>query len=1150
MEMNSLVKKSLELARQLQSQALQKSSTSAFSKRLKPLLHYPSAKAFLIHVLDVAFRSSNYTMVALFIRRLFGNSSQHWVLFTFWEQKLIGIFQSLGYLFPNISIPMMRKRIAGVAENVVFVKSSTTFEKHVALRRLEGISLNINLIGEALMGEGEAEERIEKYRQLLRDPNVDYVSVKISTIYSQIDSLAYEKTLEVLRQRLTILYQELVEIHRERGQWKFINLDMEEYRDLSLTVDTFIATLSLPEFTLLRAGIVLQAYIPDSYQYLLKLQDWAQERVSKGGAPIKIRVVKGANMEMEKTESSTHGWPLVTYDQKVDTDANYKKMLLALLNSKSCESIHVGVASHNVFDLAFAISMVKEHGVTAKVDFEMLEGMAGALSAEVLLQGVNVLLYTPLVEEHNFMSAIAYLVRRLDEGTADGNFLKEGFDLDPNSERWDSLEQVFEASLSRIDSVPSIPNRRQDRSTEVYDIQKGVFVGVPDTDWVLAKNRAWLAKVIEKWKNTDSIFGATSIPVSGLAKERRQIRQSNWQGCLPWQYTMADVQDYEEAIAQGKASSWLHTPAHDRIQVLRQVAVELQKNRGDLIGVGLAEVGKLVKELDTEISEAIDFANYYAHSMEQMGALQGVSYGSGGVNLVLSPWNFPIAIPAGGVLASLVTGNAVILKPSLNVAACAYALCKSLWDAGVPKDALFFLPAEEATLDPFLKEGNVFDAVILTGGTDTAKMLLDRNPRLHLYAETGGKNATIVTALADREQAVKNVIQSAFGNAGQKCSATSLLILVREVYEDENFKKLLRDALMSKKVGSPWELDSQIGPLATPANQKLLSLLQNTPASKWLIQPRVEGHFMTPGVLWDIEKTDIAYQQELFGPVLCVMVADNLEEAIELVNGLEFGLTSGLESLDEEEIKLWRSRVHVGNLYVNRSTTGAIVQRQPFGGVKLSCFGFGMKAGGPHYLSQFLKPVTQLASVGTVSVPSFLDAVIDHLTFSEIDELTYAWQDFQTQYRAYFSKEMDLAKVRGQYNVNSYLKPTKVILATDAMVPTKYALLVYMACKVLNIPLEVALLHNDASATAFEALSIPIKFLTTWEELDMRHDVVLRALNKQSLPDGLLRKAHEKAIHIYGDQPRALGSFELLNYLTEQCFSYSFHRYGNLMGKE
>lgn len=1132
MERNETIEKTLVLAKQLQESSLKKSDATTFSKRLKPLLNYPKAKTFLIHLMDVTFRSSNLSKVADFVKRMFESKVKFRVLFTDTEFALVRVYRMVGYLVPHISIPLMRSQIRDVSENIVFEKGSDFFHKHIKHRKSQEVASNINLIGEALLGHGEAEIRIQQYLELLRSKSVNYVSVKISTIYSQIEPLAHQETVKEIVKRLIILYDELIAIHAKTGEWKFVNLDMEEYRDLSLTVDAFIETLSLEKYKNIYGGIVLQAYLPDSYDWMSTIQNWAAKRVEAGGAPVKIRVVKGANMEMEKTEASTEGWSLVTYNQKIETDSNYKKMLLSLLTSQSCKSIHVGVASHNVFDIAFALTLAQEQKIEKAVDIEMLEGMAGNLVKEVQGLGGSVLLYTPVVDKKQYMSAIAYLVRRLDEGTQDGNYLKEGFQLATNTSKWEHLQNLFLDSYQGIDTVLDKPRRQQNRANETGVIQADrTFENMPDTDWILPQNRAWIKTVLEKWKGTPTINGESYVPIVGNVeeKERKKIRLDNWQGQTAWQYELADAEDYRKVIAEAKESEWLKTTPRERVKIIRQAALELQKQRGDLIGVGMEEVGKLIRELDPEISEAVDFANFYAYSMEKLLDESNQTYESAGINLVLSPWNFPVAISAGGVLASLVTGNTVILKPSMNAAACSYVMCQCLWKAGIPKSALAFLPTDESVLDEFLAEGETFNAVILTGGTDTAKFLLNRNPLLNLFAETGGKNATIVSSLSDHDQVIKHVLQSAFGNAGQKCSATSLLILEEDVFNDEHFKKSLKDGLESRKVGSPYELDSVMGSLAMVPNEKLLKSIIETPDKQWLVKPTIKGQFMTPGIKWGVTTKDFEYANELFGPILSVMKAKNLNEAMKLVNDLDYGLTSGLESLDEDEITKWKSTIMAGNLYINRSTTGAIVQRQPFGGMKASCFGFGMKAGGLNYVTQFLKSTVQVDSGS---------------------ELAYAEKNFKKWYDEHFSREIDYSHVRGEYNTSRYLMPEKVVVTVDSEVTENDLWLVQLACKTLSLPMTI--LHTNSPEVLEGFSDTPKEQLKSWDELTkyFSNKIVIRALNKTRIDESVLKKAHEKTIHLYGYAPKASGRFELLNYLTEQSISYSYHRYGNLMGKE
>ncbi len=1107
------IQATIELAKKLHG-ASNPVEKNEFAERIEPILQSPESKHFLIKLMDVAFRSGNYQRVSDYVINLFDSTDSHKGLFNSFESLLVSIYRSIGKFFPSISIPLMLKQIKKTTGPILFFVGDQKFSNHSQKRQKEGVKLNVNLIGEALIGEEEAAERIKQYNALLRQKDVNYISIKISTIFSQTSAISFDHTIEVLERKLCVIYDEIMAIHKETGEWKFVNLDMEEYRDLHMTIATFIKTLSLKKYKNLRGGIVLQAYLPDSYDQLDKLTNFALERVSQGGAPIKIRVVKGANMEMEKTEASLEDWPLAPYSHKVETDANFKKIILKMLSEERLKAVNLGIASHNIFDLAFALNIVKENNLHDYVDFEMLEGMANETVNRLLEQKVNVLLYTPIVKPENYNSAIAYLVRRLDEGTQDGNFLKEGFDLKIDSPKWEEIKTQFLDSVELMSTVQSATNRVQDRNTEKYSIQEK-FRNVANTDWNLMANRAWLKSIQAKWENPSQIIGDFVPVVSVTTAEREKIQIEGWNGFHKWSYELATENDYHSFLST--ESKWGKLPVKERALLLKKAAVELEKNRGNLMAAAVVELGKTFTEVDVELSEAVDFANFYAESAINWENTLEVEH-TLGTNLILSPWNFPIAIPIGGVLASLAAGKRAILKPSTNAAATAYLTSKCLWDAGIPKDAFAFLPTEENNLDAFLSQGNTFDAVILTGGTETAKFLLKRNPELNLFAETGGKNSTIVTSLSDREQAIKNVVQSAFGNAGQKCSATSLLILQEEVFNDPHFKTLLKDATESKEYGNPWHTQTQIGPLAVPISEKLQHVLDNTTDSQWLLKPVLNGKFMlSPGIKWGVTTSDFEYNNELFGPILSVMKAKDLKEALELANGVEYGLTSGLESLDPDEVAYWKEHMKAGNLYVNRPTTGAIVLRQPFGGMKASCFGFGMKAGGLNYVAQFIKPIDRAGSIDEIKT-SYKQAAKEH-----------------------FNLEIDYVNLRGQDNLNRYLKAEAILCMIDKKTESIHIEMVRMASEALSIPVHFYSINDLENAHK----------LNEWKDLlpEINHSISLRNLCGNTLDTDFVKACHDKAIHIYSNRPSVAGRYELLNYITEQNFSYNYHRYGNLLGR-
>lgn len=598
-------------------------------------------------------------------------------------------------------------------------------------------------------------------------------------------------------------------------------------------------------------------------------------------------------------------------------------------------------------------------------------------------------------------------------------------------------------------------------------------------------------------------------------------------------YEEAAEVDIEQAVACAKADpdGWRAMSARDRSTILGQVAMELRKARGTLMRAALMNGGKTLAESDPEVSEAIDFVEFYRSSAREFFELKTVHAEGRGVVAVVPPWNFPIAIPCGGVAAALAAGNTVILKPASDAVLIAWQLCQCFWRGGVSRSTLQFVPCSGSGAGAKLVSHPEVDAVILTGGTETAQRMLQRKPHLRLFAETGGKNATIVTALSDRELAIKHVIHSAFSHSGQKCSATSLLLLEREVYEDTDFKRMLADAVRSMIVGSAWELPTRMGPLIRPPGDELEKALKTLEEGEsWLLMPHQMGdnpHLWSPGIKWGVRRGSVTHRTEFFGPVLAVLPFDSLEEAIDIVNETGYGLTSGIHSLDEREIELWKSRIHAGNLYINRSTVGAIVLRQPFGGMGKSSFGPGMKAGGPNYVAQFMKFAGQ----------------------SQTEE---AIDSYERWWREEFSKEHDHFRLLGQDNLRRYspfetvhvrLSPEDAdfeIQARAAAAGVTGALVIVSAPPGLKsraacVPPGAEVVEESDEDLVSRISKMPAH---TTERI--------RYASPDRVPE-LVRLAATRAGVYLADEPiLAEGRIELLWYLREQSVSHDYHRYGNL----
>lgn len=1053
---------------------------------LAKLVHDPKGKAFVTNMTDQCFRSNNPYRVAdqlIFLLNQYGIPR----FLTPTKQLGFKIFRFLGKPFAPLTVPFMKHLIRRETGSVILPEENLS--SHIKKRQKEGVKVNLNHLGEAILGEKEAEKRLKTYLDDLKIPEIDYLSIKVSTLYSQINLLAWDNTLNILADRYRTLLR--------AAKGKFINLDMEEYRDLHLTVALFKKVLSEPEFVNTSAGIVLQSYLPDSFAIQKDLTQWAKDRE---GATIKIRVVKGANLAMEKVEASIKGWEEAPYANKLDVDANFKRMVEFGCQPENAKMVHIGIGSHNLFDIAHALILRRRNGVENAVSFEMLEGMAENFRIVVQELSGGMLLYCPASKQEEFQHAVAYLMRRLDENTAPENFLAHVFDMKYGSSAWIKQSTQFEESLKNQLNVNSVPRRTQNRLNEVPK----EHVNEPDTDWSLEPNREWGKEIVNKWSKY-------KLPTISLLTK--------------------DQINHAVINAERGFEYWSQMPISERCALLKEVAQTLRSKRADLIGIMMAETNKTLSEADAEVSEAVDFAEYYANNIQEWIAHPDLIFRSKGVILVAPPWNFPCSIPAGGCLAALAAGNSVLLKPAAEALRVGQSVAEAFWEAGIPKNVLQFIPCADDPEGSRLVADSRVASIILTGATETAKLMLRLKPKLDLSAETGGKNTMIVTAMADRDLAIKDAVQSAFGHAGQKCSALSLLILEAEVYDDPHFKKTLLDATQSLVVGNQWDLSTRVNPLIRKAGQDLLrGLTKLEPGEEWLLQPKqLSEQLWTPGIKWGVTQNSFTAQTELFGPVLGTMRANDLHHAIDLANGTPYGLTAGLHSLDQREQELWISRIVAGNLYINRGTTGAIVGRQPFGGTKESSFGKGYKAGGPNYLLQMLHiRQSKLPAESEESISLF-----NQIKIAEQDKALWeaSLGSYQYYWDHYFSKKHSLSNLIGQNNYLFYLpQPTMALRVqdTDFDFDVKRVTVAATLCKT---PLIISYSSQESDKEFLNKLKVDgIK----------RVRLLSPATNELTL--GLANGAY----HVILSPVMANGRVELLNYLREVSLSIDYHRYGNL----
>ena len=1085
----------------------------------------------------------------------------------------IGLGGAFARPLPQVVVPIARKVLRQMVSHLIIDATDSKLGPAIAKIKRDDVRLNINLLGEAILGEHEAERRLAGTHRLLDRPDVDYVSIKVSSTVAPHNHWAFDEAVDHIEQQLVPLFAKAAQATPQ----KFINLDMEEYKDLDLTIAVFKRILDRPEFATLEAGIVLQAYLPDALGAMMDLQDWAAERVAAGGAPVKVRVVKGANLPMEQVDAAIHGWPIATWGSKQDSDTSYKAVLDFALAPERVKNVRIGVAGHNLFDIALAWLLAKARGAQDGIEVEMLLGMATGQAEAVKREVGSLLLYTPVVHPEEFDVAIAYLIRRLEEGASQENFMSAVFELNDSTELFEREKSRFLASLEDLSGITadgdpehfSVPRPNRDQDRRAYDAEGAeariaeltdggydAFQNTPDTDPDLPSNRAWGREIANRM--VDSTLGTDLVESSRIS----------------------DEQELEAAITRGIAAAdeWQALSADERARILHRAGEKLEERRAALLEVMGSECGKTLDQGDPEVSEAIDFAHYYAALGQAVTQVDGAVYQPKKLTAVIPPWNFPTAIPAGGALAALAAGSSVIFKPASASARTGAVMIEALWEAGVPRAVLQYVQFAGRELGSKLVADERVDRLILTGAYETAVSFRELRKDLPILAETSGKNAIIVTPDADLDLAAKDVAQSAFGHAGQKCSAASLVILVGSVATSKRFRRQLIDAVESLKVGTPDQLETQMGPIIAAPSGKLLRGLTTLGAGEsWIVRPKpvtdagplsvdADGQekLWTPGVRDGVRRGSEYHLTEYFGPILGIMTAKTLDEAIDIVNEIEYGLTSGLHSLDRAEIAHWLERIEAGNAYVNRGITGAIVRRQSFGGWKKSAIGAGTKAGGPNYLhglgdwtdapvrSELRAPRRAAASLVVAAQQAGVSG--DELEWlrAAVSSDAHAWDDE-------FGIARDASQLGLERNLLRY-RPVPVTIRIAADAPLHHTLRAIAAGLAANanptVSSPVALPQPVLEALSTAHVTVHFEDENAWKQRVTRMAAqdgphaserirVVAGASREEQVAQVFRAANGKPdIAVYGGEVVSAGRVEMLPHLHEQAVSITAHRFG------
>lgn len=833
--------------------------------------------------------------------------------------------------------------------------------KAVERLRKEKMGFSIDLLGEAVITESEAQAYYQSYLDLMTAltattrswspmPVIDQaeeeilprvqVSVKLTAFYSQFDPLDPEGSQAKVCDRIRAL------LRHAQTLGVAVHFDMEQYAYKDLILNILKQLLIEAEFrSRTDIGITLQAYLRDSLPDLQALIAWAKHR----GYPITVRLVKGAYWDQETIKAQQNHWPIPVYCEKAQTDANYEAMTQLLLENH--DLLYAAIASHNVRSQAHACAITEQLNIPRRrFECQVLYGMGDNLAKALVKRGHRVRVYAPYGK---LLPGMAYLIRRLLENTANSSFLRQSLEERPVD------ELIAPPQVKGIDTLPS-PG----------------YPNAADTDYAQADLRNQAFQTLTQVKQA---LGKTYLPLINGKYVKTETVLDSVNPCRPIEIIgkvgQIDLDQAEQAIEAAKAAfpDWKNKPARERAAILRRAADLLAQRRHQLNAWICLEVGKILPQADAEVSEAIDFCRYYAEEMERLsdgirldvaGETNYYHYQPRGIAVVIAPWNFPLAIALGMTVAALVTGNCALLKPAATSSVIAAQITDILVEAGMPPGVFQFVPGKGSVVGNYLVNHPDVHLIAFTGSrevgcriyADAAVLQPGQRHLKRVIAEMGGKNAIIVDESADLDQAVAGAVYSAFGYTGQKCSACSRIIVLDTVHDA--FVERFVEATRSLTVG-PTDLPStQVGPVIDRVAQDRIQdyIAKGKQEAQVAFAGSVpeEGYFVSPTIFINVPTQAVIAQEEIFGPVVAMIRVASFAEALRVANSTDYALTGGLYSRTPEHIDQASQAFEVGNLYINRGITGAIVSRQPFGGFKLS--GVGSKAGGPDYLLQFLEP--------------------------------------------------------------------------------------------------------------------------------------------------------------------------------------------------
>jgi RHH-type proline utilization regulon transcriptional repressor/proline dehydrogenase/delta 1-pyrroline-5-carboxylate dehydrogenase len=928
---------------------------------------------------------------------------------------------------PWAVIPSARRVLRRLAGHLVVDTPPARLGTALGKLANRGSRLDVAPLGPTVFGAAESDRRLAWITDLLGRDDVPAVSFAVSDVVPPTSPWALEDATERAVERLAPVFRAAL------AGGSTITLLVEGPHDLDLTAAVLRTLLDQDEFAHTTAGIALPAALPDSLGTLASLTEWAAARRHRGGAPIRVRLVDGAHLATERADALVHGRPPAVWSTRQQIDTALLRLLDAALTPEHTDAVRIALAGQDLVLIAAARVLADRRGVTDALEVEMLLGMTGTVLDAVRADVGTVTLLTPVVHPDEFDAAIPYLARRLRESATATAFSTTATSVPAPDDARPALAEDERARLhaaaAALDAPAPATLRTQDRRVPLGTPEiRAVHPPAADTDAGLDANRQWAADLLRR------------VP-------RSQLGTATIRGAR-----VTDRPRLERTLARTAQAgvNWGRQDPQDRAELLDLVAHELEARRAELVEVVVAETAMTLTEADRQVSGAVDAAHHAADRARHLLDVEGAAFVPPRLTVVVAPWNSPVTTPADGVLSALAAGSGVVLKPSPLAKRSGAVLADVLWNAGVPHSMLQLVDLDVSELGRDLIAHPAVDRVLLTGSSDTARSFRWWRAGLPLLADTGAVSAAVVTPAADVDQAVRDVVASAFTQSGQANAAISLVVLVGSIGEDGDDSRFLRqlaDATRSLRTAWPTDPAAQVGPLTVePTGAARAALTELAPGESWLVEPRLldeSGRLWSPGVRVGIRPGSAALHPAVGVPVLGVVHVETLDQAIAIQNGSDHGLVEALHTLDVDEVALWTDRVTAGTLVVNRATTDTTVARQPAGGWGSSSVGAGAQRGGPDSVAMLGSwepvPRTVHKSIQLHGLPPRVTALIEAsrsgLSFEEFDQVRAgATSDAQAR-ESRFGRSRDTAELGVERNVLRY-RPQSVVVRQSEGVST------------------------------------------------------------------------------------------------------------------